>query len=90
MGDGDVDSDNDPQTMARILGEAFLALWMLVFVVWGVRLRWYPARGGWNWHPGWTYEGWRRHLLRSLGLFILIVLLVDLWYQLTGRGQFLH
>jgi hypothetical protein len=73
-----------------VLRDITIAALMFAFVVWGVRGRWSPRGFVRRGEPGHTYEGWRRHVLRGIGLWILASVLIDLWYRLTGRGQFLH
>ena len=71
-----------------VFAEIFLAVWMFVFVIWGVKGRWRPAFS--RSHPGWYYAPRQQWILRGIGTLILVTVLIDLWFRLTGRGQFLR
>jgi hypothetical protein len=71
-----------------VLGELFLVA-VISFFIWTIGQRFYPKHAP-NDHPGLMFTPWRRRLHRAIWTFILVCILIDLWYRLTGRGQFLH
>jgi hypothetical protein len=39
---------------------------------------------------GWSFQPWKQRVIGAIGSLILLSLLLDLWYRLTGRGHFLN
>lgn len=75
--------------------DIFIAVWLLVFALLGVRQRWYRGiHGGWRYghDPSkiFIYTGWRLQALRILAILIAAVALMDFWHRASGRGALLH
>lgn len=71
------------------MAEDFLFAAVICGFMWLVGQKVYPKRAPKD-HPGMVFPPRHRLILRILATLMLIAILIDVWYRMTGRGQFIH